>query len=160
MPSSLLNDLRRQAVAQLEALQSQRPTVIVNDASEACCRLRCGVRSERAYRNKRPRLHLLVRTPEQLDAAIAVRPASITLDYLDLYGLRPAVERVQAAGITARVASPRVLKPDEQRIVTFLLGLDCDIVVRSSGLLHALRLGRSKSRMPDKPMPHGSATSA
>jgi len=89
-----------------------------------------------------PQLHLLVRTPEQLDAALALRPASITLDYLDLYGLRPAVERVQAAGITARVASPRVLKPNEQRIVNFLLRLDCPIVVRSTGLLCALQEAR------------------
>jgi putative protease len=86
-----------------------------------------------------PQLHLLVRTPEQLDAAIALRPASITLDYLELYGLRPAVERVQASGISARVASPRVLKPSEQNIVRFLLKLNCAIVVRSSGLLHALQ---------------------
>ncbi|HQY93611.1 U32 family peptidase [Caldilinea sp.] len=86
-----------------------------------------------------PSLHLLVRTPEQLNAALTVRPASITLDYLELYGLRPAVERVQAASIEARVASPRVLKPNEQRIVNFLLRLDCTILVRSAGLLHALR---------------------
>jgi len=85
-------------------------------------------------------LHLLVRTPEQLDAAILSQPASITLDYLDLYGLRPALERVQAANINARIASPRVLKPEEQRIVSFLRGLNCDIVVRSAGLLHALRM--------------------
>ena len=84
-------------------------------------------------------LHLLVRTPEQLEAALALQPASITLDYLDLYGLRPAVEQVQAAGIVARVASPRVLKPNEQRIVNFLLRLGCPIVVRSAGLLHALQ---------------------
>ncbi|NCC37457.1 MAG: U32 family peptidase, partial [Chloroflexia bacterium] len=44
-----------------------------------------------------------------------------------------------AAGIEARVASPRVLKPDEQRIVHFLRKLDCTILVRSTGLLHALR---------------------
>jgi hypothetical protein len=80
-----------------------------------------------------------VRTRHQLDAALEVRPASITLDYLDLYGLRPAVERIQAAGLTARVASPRVLKPQEQRIVHFLLRLDCEIVVRSGGLLEALQ---------------------
>ena len=41
------------------------------------------------------------------------RPASITLDYLDLYGLRPSLDRVNSRGITARVASPRVLKPGE-----------------------------------------------
>ena len=86
-----------------------------------------------------PQLHLLVRTPEQLEAAIELRPASITLDYLELYGLRPAVERVQEHGIEARVASPRVLKPSEQRVVRFLLKLGCAIVVRSSGLLHALQ---------------------
>ena len=84
-------------------------------------------------------LHLLVRTPEQLDAAIEVRPASITLDYLDLYGLRPSVERVKASGIAARVASPRVLKPGEARILNFLLSLECQILVRSTGMLHALR---------------------
>ena len=52
-------------------------------------------------------LHLLIRTPEQLEAALRFRPASITLDYLDLYGLKPSVERVKAARIEARVASPR-----------------------------------------------------
>jgi putative protease len=91
-----------------------------------------------------PRLHLLIRTTEQLDAALSVNPASITLDYLDLYGLRPAVERVQSAGVTARVASPHVLKPDEQRIVTFLRDLQCDIVVRSAGLLQALNAAERK----------------
>ncbi len=80
-----------------------------------------------------------MRTADQLDAAIEQQPASITLDYLDLYGLRPAVERVQEAGITARVASPRILKPNEQRIVNFLLRLNCQILVRSGGLLQALR---------------------
>jgi putative protease len=49
------------------------------------------------------------------------------------------VERVQAAGIEARVASPRVLKPEEQRVVRFLLKLGCPILVRSTGLLEALQ---------------------
>lgn len=84
-------------------------------------------------------LHLLVRTPEQLDAALELRPASITLDYLELYGLRPSVERILEAGLVARVASPRILKPQEQRIVNFLLRLDCPILVRSGGLLEALQ---------------------
>ena len=80
-----------------------------------------------------------MRTPEQLDAAIELRPASITLDCLDLYGLRPSVERVKASGVTARVASPRVLKPGEQRILNFLKSLECAIVVRSAGMIEALR---------------------
>jgi len=81
---------------------------------------------------------LLVRTPEQLEAAIEVRPSSITLDYLDLYGLRPSLERIKKAGIEARVASPRVLKPGEERIAEFLRKCDCEILVRSAGLLGIL----------------------
>ncbi len=141
VPNSLLNQLRRQAVEQLAALQGASHPVQTNDPRSvldiALKRVELA-RARAAVEPQGPWLHLLVRTPEQLDAAIALRPASITLDYLDLYGLRPAVERVQASGIRARVASPRILKPNEQRIVNFLLKLNCDIVVRSSGLLDAL----------------------
>jgi len=79
-----------------------------------------------------------VRTPAQLDAAIELRPASITLDYLDLYGLRPSLDRIRAAGLQPRVASPRVLKPGEARIVDFLRSCGCPILVRSAGLIEAL----------------------
>jgi putative protease len=84
-------------------------------------------------------VHLLVRNAEQLGAAIEFRPASITLDYLDLYGLRPSVERVKQSGIAVRVASPRVVKPGEERILNFLVSLGCPILVRPAGMLHALR---------------------
>jgi putative protease len=144
VPTSLLNELRRRAVAQLEELQSRRPGALVNDAAGL---LHDAIGKSKASSDSGehgPQLHLLVRNAEQLHAAIDVRPASITLDYLDLYGLRPAVERVQAAGIIARVASPRILKPDEQRIVQFLTGLGCDIVVRSTGLLQALTVSAAE----------------
>ena len=52
-----------------------------------------------------PQLHLLVRNGDQLDAALAAAVhtpiASITLDYLELYGLRPAVEKIRAANVGA-----------------------------------------------------------
>ena len=87
-------------------------------------------------------LHLLVRTSEQLDAAILAAQttdvASITLDYLELYGLRPSVEKIRAAGLTPRVASPGILKPSEQNVIRFLLSLECAILVRSGGLLYDL----------------------
>jgi putative protease len=84
-------------------------------------------------------LHLLLRNAAQLDAALSLHPATITLDYLDLYGLRPSLERIRAASIEARVASPRVLKPGEERILDFLIGCGCPILVRSMGLLDGLR---------------------
>jgi putative protease len=132
-PSSMLNQLRREAVEQLQTAQGKpgdRPHVPHF------------VRQEIGERGVCPRvstLHLLVRTPEQLDAALELGPASITLDYLDLYGLRPSIDRVRDAGIAVRVASPRVLKPGEEKIVDFLLGCDCAILVRSTGLVEALR---------------------
>ncbi|MFN8178021.1 MAG: DUF3656 domain-containing protein [bacterium] len=153
-PVSLLNDLRRAAVEELVKRQAATPPRVIHDPHASLAEARDRVTpAEVAAAQARPdgalarhapetgALHLLVRTAEQLAAAIDARPASITLDYLDLYGLRPSLERVRAAGIDARVASPRVLKPSEERIVTFLRKLDAEILVRSTGLLHTLRGG-------------------
>jgi putative protease len=132
-PSSMLNQLRRDAVDQLQAEQG-------SVSPRAAGSLPAFAAEDRpATRALAPSLHVLVRTAEQLDAALAVSPDSITLDYLDLYGLRPSIERVRQSGIAVRVASPRVLKPGEEKIVDFLLGCDCPILVRSTGLLEALR---------------------
>ena len=140
VPSSLLNNLRREAVEQLIAQQSQPPHRPIYDPISLLTQtLPPSPLPPRSPAS--PFLHLLIRTPEQLEAAISVRPNSITLDYLDLYGLRTAVEQVQTSGIEVRVASPRILKPQEQRIVNFLRKLDCPLLVRSGGLLHALRQG-------------------
>ena len=75
---------------------------------------------------------------QQLKHSAPELASSITLDYLELYGLRPSVEKIKEAGIHARVASPRILKPSEQKIIRFLLSLNCDILVRSGGLLYDL----------------------
>ncbi|MBZ0281654.1 MAG: U32 family peptidase [Anaerolineae bacterium] len=137
IPSSLLNRLRQEAVEKLINQQVQRDTSTQNPVSTLKDALAEVVRETESTGDVQ--LHLLVRTPEQLEAALGMNSSSITLDYLELYGLRPAVEKIQAAGITARVASPRVLKPQEQRVVNFLLRLDCPILVRSGGLLEALQ---------------------
>ncbi len=136
-PASLLNQLRREAVERLQEAQAQ-PNIGVVQAAD--------VVTDKALRNVAPmsplrgrsELHLLVRTPGQLAAAIEVSPASITLDYLDLYGLRPSAESVRASGIELRVATPRVLKPGEEKILNFLLSLDCALLVRGSGMSEQL----------------------
>ncbi len=131
-PASLLNNLRREAVEKLQTAQTHP----VAQASRPAHKLHA---SPQPTPHSAPVLHLLVRTPAQLEAAIAFRPATITLDYLDLYGLRPSLERIRATGLSPRIASPRVLKPGEERIADFLLSCDCPILARSAGLLHALR---------------------
>jgi putative protease len=135
VPASLLNQLRRNAVEALVAQQVHPRAVTVHDPMPLLAQAR---HAPATTPFASPQVHLLVRTPEQLAAALELRPATITLDYLELYGLRPAVEQIHKAGIVAQVASPRVLKPAEQRIVNFLLRLDCPILVRSTGLLQAL----------------------
>ncbi|HTD44515.1 MAG TPA: DUF3656 domain-containing protein [Bryobacteraceae bacterium] len=137
--ASALNQIRRDAVERLQAWQRRPRKVAIHDPS-----IKFGSPPNDGAAPgdpvlHLPELHILVRTPEQLDAALDLAPASITLDYLDLYGLRPSIERVKARGITARVASPRVLKPGESRIRDFLLSLGCAILVRPAGLLHSLR---------------------
>lgn len=139
IPASLLNRLRQQAVEQLAALQAQPPNVEIYHPIAALENAISQIERQQTKSASKIQLHLLIRTPEQLDAAIIMKPASITLDYLELYGLRPSVEKIKEAGILPRVASPRVLKPHEQRVVNFLLRLDCPIVVRSGGLLEALQ---------------------
>jgi putative protease len=128
-PSSMLNQVRRDAVEQLQHLQAVPRAVEVHSIQPPRIESAPVVAAP-------PRLNLLVRTPAQLDAAIGLRPGGITLDYLDLYGLRPSIERVRAAGLEPRVASPRILKPGEERIADFLRSCQCPILVRSAGLLH------------------------
>src|SRR5579883_2015614 len=88
VPASLLNDLRRQAVDRLQSAQGRKPDMSLKDPAMVLRETEgaAGGNSVQARPSPAsPKLHLLVRTPEQLASAIAVRPASITLDYLDLY---------------------------------------------------------------------------
>lgn len=135
-PVSLLNQLRREAVAGLEELQARPAAVRIEDPLEMIANVATG--EVDSGDTGEPRLHLLVRTADQLEAAIEARPESVTLDYLDLYGLKPSVERVREAGVECRVASPRVLKPCEEKIVDFLAKLGCPILVRPAGLVEML----------------------
>jgi putative protease len=138
VPASVMNQMRRDAVDLLQAAQSQPPARTIQESAQVLAEALDAV-TIRTQQTLPAELHLLVRTPEQLDAALTLEPASITLDYLDLYGLRPSIERVRASGIAVRVASPRILKPGEGRIVNFLLSLNCPILVRAGGILHALQ---------------------
>lgn len=137
-PASMLNAVRREAV---EQLQSRQSAILPREILSPQQKLQTAL--DRVHRDVSPtteaQVHLLVRTPEQLEAALVLKPASITLDYLDLYGLKPSVERVKSSGLAVRVASPRILKPGEERIVDFLLRLECPLLIRAAGLVAGLR---------------------
>ncbi len=136
VPPSLLNQMRRDAVEMLQAKQGEMNASNVSDPLRV---VNSTIPSAAPLASGDVELHLLVRTAEQLEAALELTPSSVTLDYLDFLGLKPSVKRVKSANIEVRVASPRVLKPGEERLIEFLLSLEAQILVRSTGLLHLLR---------------------
>jgi putative protease len=129
--TSVLNEMRREAVERLGNLQAERQRVEVRPMAKYSAVVGIG-RGE-------PKLHVLVRTPDQLDAALDLGASSVTLDYLDLDGLRPSIERAQSRGVVPRIATPRILKPHEDSIIAALLKFECPLLVRSSGILHMLQ---------------------
>jgi putative protease len=144
VPTSVLNQARRQLVDELFDLAGEIQPIAATPALETIQgrnSVHALPKNSATSTDAQMRLHVLVRSSEQLDAIIDSLdepPASVTLDYLELYGLRPSVDRIREAGLTPRVASPRILKPSEQNVIRFLLSLECSIVVRSGGLLFDL----------------------
>lgn len=87
-----------------------------------------------------PTLRVLCRSAAQVHAALRCDwLEEIIVDFLEVHGLKDAVNAVRAANRRCIVATPRVLKPDEQRLWRFYLGLGADaLLVRSAGMLMAL----------------------
>ena len=85
-------------------------------------------------------LSVLCRTPLQVTAACSLPYIQeITLDFLEVHGLREAVHEIKNAKKTAVVATPRIIKPNEERLYTFYLRLKADaLLVRSAGFLNQL----------------------
>ena len=138
-PASLLNQMRREAVEKLQELQSAaRRRRARSDRQRSPLGATAGSRLARpTARPQSASAGPHSRATRSRDRS-ALPPASRSTISIST-ACKPSLERVHAAGIQARVASPRVLKPGEERIVDFLLSCDCPILVRSAGLLHALR---------------------
>jgi predicted lipoprotein len=85
-------------------------------------------------------LSVLCRTPLQVTAACGLPfIKEITLDFLEVHGLREAVQEIKEAKKIAVVATPRIIKPNEERLYTFYLRLRADaLLVRSAGFLNQL----------------------
>ncbi|GLI60382.1 hypothetical protein VaNZ11_002388 [Volvox africanus] len=101
-------------------------------------------------------LRVLCRSREQVDAALQVPwLREVIVDFLEVLGLKEAVAAIRASGRRVVVATPRVLKPDEQRLWLFYLRLGADaLLVRSTGMLHQLQLlGGPGAVVPDAPFP-------
>lgn len=123
LPLSVLGRLRRELVAALEAaLLASRP---VSDAGGGPGSSRnppaAGPPATAAGRRHEPsadppgppQLHVLVRSLEQLTAALELGERSLAVEFADIRRYREAVEACRRAGATILLATPRIQKPGE-----------------------------------------------
>jgi putative protease len=135
LPVSALKAVRRALVAALEdALNSRERVVAANPVLPGL--LAHSIAADPGP----PQLVPLCRTDEQLEAAIAAGLPEVELDWMELVGLRRAVERARAAGLRVVIATVRVQKPGEEGYDRRIAQLEPDgVLVRHWGaLIHFL----------------------
>jgi putative protease len=158
VPKSVLNDLRRKAVAELAARRAAARThpTAEPDALESMRaepangrRQPAGVGSAHrpADAGRSPTVTVLVRNLDQLDAVLAwvppdglPRPAAVYCDFEDLRRYKEAVPRAKAAGLPVGLATLRILKPGEEGYQAPIVRAAPDLVlVRNLGSLSYCR---------------------
>jgi putative protease len=147
VPRSVLNDLRRHAagdlaerrielkrhpIAEPKALEAMRAEALASGGRQPPE----GVGTRGADTPRSPRLTVLVRSLEQLDAVLAwsppdglPRPATVYCDFEDLRRYKDAVPRARAAGIPVGLAPLRILKPGEDGFQSLVARAEPDIVL-------------------------------
>jgi putative protease len=158
-PKSVLNELRRDAVAQLIALRddTERRRIAEPDALD---NLRAEVAEQaKAWSLQRPcppttettttvpttiqsdanaqaNLHVLVRTLDQLRATLAwahpatgLKPATVYCDFEDIRKYKEAVAIAREAGVPIGLATVRIIKPGEEGLLRQVGGCEPDLVL-------------------------------
>jgi len=115
LPVSELKELRRQLVQQLEESLAA-PLTPTFPIESLVPRLRAELAASNHPLPGTPRLVALCRTLEQLEAVIESGGGcqEVELDWMEMVGLRHAVERAKAAGLQVTLATVRVQKPGEE----------------------------------------------
>ena len=130
LPMSELNRIRRELVTELERqrIQPRRWTLSAEKSAGEMDAAQIGAKSP----GPQPELVVLVRTLEQLDAALEVGVETIYCELEDPKRYRDAVRRVrEASGCEAKprsiwVAPPRIFKPGEEWILRLVRSCDAD----------------------------------
>jgi putative protease len=136
VPLSVLGKLRHEMVQRLEVTLIRRPERRI--AQESVLE---EIRSALPWRNRvaatatdPPVLHVLCRTREQLNAALAAGERSLYADFQDIREYAAAVEAAHVSGASIFLATPRIEKPGEQGIFRAMLRHKADgVLVRNLG---------------------------
>jgi putative protease len=137
IPRSVLNELRRQAVAQLLELRkaARRATVVESDTLD---HWRGDIATHHApsESGNLPRLAVLVRSLEQLDAVLGWSPESplsppslVYCDFEDVRRYKEAVARARTAGMPIGLATLRIVKPGEDGLLRQVASQGADVLL-------------------------------
>jgi putative protease len=138
VPKSVLNELRRQAVAAV--LAQRHPTAHPLAVPQALAELRRAL-PPALPPAPAPQLSVLVRTLEQLTAVLACQQAArVYADFEDSRRYREAVRLARAAGVPIGLAPLRIMKPGEEGFLKALLAAEPDaVLVRNLGSIDYCR---------------------
>jgi U32 family peptidase len=155
IPKSVLNDLRRQAIAALQQARQSKQSRVTNPKGldEVRSKINDGVGRTVSIPESGPSLSVLVRSLEQLDAVLAWRPSAtlrrpemVYCDFEDLRRYHDAVAKTRAAGIPIGLASLRIIKPGEEGLLSIIAKAQPDaVLVRNLAALEYFRGTQSKS---------------
>jgi putative protease len=154
VPKSVLNDLRRDAVERLIAARAPRHLIADLDALDRLRGSRPSPQPSPGVLGEGVRMHVLVRTLDQLDALIAWRDsvgadalASVYCDFEDIRKYKGAVARCRAANLPVALATLRVIKPHEEGLLNQVLDAEPDAVL----VRNLAAVGFYRDRAPDLP---------
>lgn len=136
VPKSVLNDLRRQAVEQLTALREERERFAIVEP-QVLDHVRAEIHERyRADGDTTPRLHVMARTIEQVEAVLTwtsdasrLAPASVYCDFEDIRNYKSAVAMAKSAGVAVGLATIRIIKPGEEGLLNQVASCEPDLVL-------------------------------
>ncbi|AMV38448.1 DUF3656 domain-containing protein [Planctomyces sp. SH-PL62] len=139
VPKSVLNQCRRDLAARLDAA-ADAPPLRPTAAGPVLPSLLGPLRAEaqRQARERRegesPRLAVLCRRTDQIEAAANAGATTIYADYQDIKQYKDAVAEARRVGLAIYLASPRIEKPAERNLFKFLAKAGADgLLVRNAG---------------------------
>ncbi|MFM7034720.1 MAG: DUF3656 domain-containing protein [Planctomycetia bacterium] len=136
LPFSVLGAVRKDLVAALEASVTTRAPARPVSAHPASSE----PRSAPAHESAVSRIHVLVRSLEQLRTVLEFGERNLYADFADIRHYRDAVQLARGSGATIHLATPRIQKPDELGIFHLMARQEPDgILVRNYGGLRFFR---------------------
>ena len=150
VPKSMLNQLRRELVARLDAASAApSPRLLAPEPVLPALLAPILAERERGRRSadepaaSRTNLAVLCRRTDQIEAATALGITTIYADYQDIKEYAQAVAAARRAGASIFVATPRIEKPAERNLFKYLgkVGADGLLVRNAGGLYYCAEAG-------------------